>query len=258
MGEHTVEIYKRTEASLGVDQFRGFDFGAGKLLEPPARATRRIEFLGESQIQGFGIESPTQVCATLADKHNARKSMQQLTATALGAEMVSATYSGKGLGRNNGAGDNRFFTTLYPLAVPDDDGTPWDFSRFVPDVVIVSLGGTDLSVPTANLPTEPVLTARYNAMFTQVRAKNANAIIIGMVGGQIKDSFPAGAQLRTRMRTSIDNAITQLGDAKMFRFQLPENNNGALETACQFHANETLHGQWATALTTEIRGRTGW
>jgi hypothetical protein len=95
-------------------------------------------------------------------------------------------------------------------------------------------------------------------MFTQVRAKNANAIIIGMVGGQIKDSFPAGAQLRTRMRTSIDNAITQLGDAKMFRFQLPENNNGALETACQFHANETLHGQWATALTTEIRGRTGW
>ena len=115
-----------------------------------------------------------------------------------------------------------------------------------------------MSVPTGNLPTEPVFTARYNAMFAQVRAKNPNAIIIGMVGGQIKDSFPVGANLRTRMRTSIDNAIAQLADAKMFRFQLAENNNGALETACQYHASEVLHGQWATALTAEIKTRTGW
>jgi len=258
MGEHTVELYKRTEASLGVDQFRGFDFGAGKLLEPPARAARRIEFLGESQIQGFGIESPTQVCATLADKHNARKSMQQLTATALGAEMVSATYSGKGLGRNSG-GDTRYFKTLYPLSVPDDDGTPWDFAKYVPDVIVVSLGGTDLSTNTiGELPAEPVLTARYKELFTVVRGKNANALIIGVVGGQIKDSYPVGWTLRTRMRTSIDNAIAQLADAKIVRFQLAENNNGALETACQYHANETLHGQWATALTAEIKTRTGW
>ena len=103
-----------------------------------------------------------------------------------------------------------------------------------------------------------MLTARYNEIFSVVRGKNANAIIIGVVGGQIKDSYPNGWTLRTRMRTSIDAAIGQLGDGKIFRFQLAENNNGALETACQYHASETLHGQWATALTAEIKTRTGW
>ncbi|HEX5098112.1 MAG TPA: hypothetical protein VFV94_01360, partial [Polyangiaceae bacterium] len=40
-GEHTVELYRRTEASLGVATFMGFDFGGGTLLAPPV-PTRRL------------------------------------------------------------------------------------------------------------------------------------------------------------------------------------------------------------------------
>ena len=254
-GDHTVELYKRTEASLGVDQLHRFTFAGGRLLSPPPRAARRIEFLGDSQIQGFGVESTSPTCATIADKHNARKSVQALLGADLGAEVSSITYSGKGLGKNEFAGDTRYFRALYPLSLPDDNAATWNFANFVPDVIVIVLGGTDFSV--APIPTAAQFRVLYQALLTQVRSLNPDAFVFGVIGGQIKDSFPAGQQLRTRMRGGIDMAIASLADPKMFRFQLPE-SNPALETACYNHASEALHLQWATMLGTEIRLRTGW
>jgi len=53
---HTVYITKRTEAEYGADIFLGFYLQEGeKLLPPPARPNRRIEFVpGASITAGFG------------------------------------------------------------------------------------------------------------------------------------------------------------------------------------------------------------
>ena len=99
---HTVEIEKRTEGNLGVVQFEGFAFpGGGVLLGPPLRPARRIEFLSDSTIDGFGIEGDRRNTAPAASYcgdplaadlgaparfNNARKSMSVLTAAALSAE----------------------------------------------------------------------------------------------------------------------------------------------------------------------------
>jgi hypothetical protein len=48
-GAHTISVFKRTEAVVGVCTFLGFELSeGGKLLDPPARPARRIEFVGDS------------------------------------------------------------------------------------------------------------------------------------------------------------------------------------------------------------------
>jgi hypothetical protein len=56
-GNHSVEIYKRTEGEEGATAFKGLVLDAGaKLLAPPARPTRRIEIYGDSITSGAGNE----------------------------------------------------------------------------------------------------------------------------------------------------------------------------------------------------------
>ncbi len=98
-GAHVVELEKRTESIFGVVRYEGFTFpNGGVLLGPPARLTRRIEFLSDSTVDGFGVEGNLDPAAanyycgpdTPANNYgappqfsNARKSMAAVTAAAV-------------------------------------------------------------------------------------------------------------------------------------------------------------------------------
>ena len=58
---HEVTIYKNTEAQKGSVIFKGFDLHGGTLL-PPTRRPRRIEFIGDSIICGYGNEGKNATC----------------------------------------------------------------------------------------------------------------------------------------------------------------------------------------------------
>ena len=54
-GEHTLRVVKRTEALFGSTLFKGLLLDSkGTLLEPPAKPVRKIEFVGDSIICGYG------------------------------------------------------------------------------------------------------------------------------------------------------------------------------------------------------------
>jgi Carbohydrate esterase 2 N-terminal len=88
-GPHTVELVKRTEAEHGVVQFNAFAYpGGGRLLAPPAARTRHIEVIGNSAIDGFGLEGtgPTSCSGdTSPQLSNATKSVAVLAADAVNA-----------------------------------------------------------------------------------------------------------------------------------------------------------------------------
>lgn len=155
-GTHTVEVFKRTEAAYGTDQFLGFTFPGGALLAPPPAPTRRLEFIGDSMIQGYGVEGAGPNCGADAPpvSDNVRLSMQARTAVALSADFSSITYSGKGLGKNEDPGDNQTFSLLYPRALPENGASAWTFpGAQEPDVIVAVVGGTDFSrnpYPTVN------------------------------------------------------------------------------------------------------------
>lgn len=258
---HTVEIEKRTEANLGVVRFEGVTFpGGGTLLGPPVRPARRIEFLSDSTIDGFGIEgsrfagNPSSCGPGLAPPqyNNARKSIAAVTAASLSAEQYIIAYSGKGLTKNESMGDPLYFPQLYNRALPDNAGSSWGFG-WKPDAVVLSLGGADFDGLTA----EPNgFSAAYGGLVDNIRGHYPNAWIFLTVWSQIKDD---NLPTRTAMRTSLQGIINaRSADVKLSYFQFPEANVNTDETGCQYHGNEAHHVAMAALLTTELKSKLGW
>jgi lysophospholipase L1-like esterase len=176
---HTIEIEKRTEAPFGTVRFEGFTFtGGAGLLAPPVRLPRKLEFLGDSTIDGYGIDgsrtaapgAPNYCGADLAppNLNDVRKSVAWKTANGLGAELSVLGYSGKGIARNEDGQVLDLFPAIYPRALPDVGASLWNFASFVPDVVVVSLGGSDYSGdPNGTFPAN--FAAKYADLVANIR-----------------------------------------------------------------------------------------
>ena len=275
---HTVVIEKRTEPNLGVVRFEGATFpNGGVLLGPPVRPARRIEFLSDSTIDGFGIEGtrvnaaaanycgaaiPATNYGALPQLNNARKSVAHLTAAALSAEDFLIAYSGKGVASNQPGDNSALFPTLYDRALPDRAGSAWGFA-WQPDAVVISLGGVDFDGATVvnGFGVEPAgFSAAYGALVDKVRAKYPGAWIFLTVWSQIKDQ--SDPKIRTPMRTALQTNVigARAGDGKLAYFEFPEAAGGDMgdETGCQYHGNEAHHANMAVLLTAENKAKLGW
>jgi hypothetical protein len=260
-GIHVIEIEKRTEANAGTVRFEGFTYtgGAATLLAPPARPTRRIEFLSDSTIDGFGVDGTlgdVNTCSgpvgTYGAYCNERKSMAFLTSASLSAEMNLIAYSGKGFTTNESAGDNVYFPEIYPRTLPEVTGSVWDFTKLIPDAVVISLGGEDVD----GVATVPAgFQAAYTTLVTTIRTNYPSAYIWLTVWAQIKNGAIAS---RTAMTNSLNAIVAAKADAKMYVYSFPESNGATDETGCAFHANAALHTSMAALMVTEIKGKTGW
>jgi len=270
-GAHVVELEKRTESIFGVVRYEGFTFpNGGVLLGPPARKARRIEFLSDSTIDGYGVEgslspaavnycganTPANNYGAPASLSNARKSMPVLTGTALNAETFLIGYSGKGLAKNSAPGDPLTFPMLYERALPDVAGSTYGFALQA-DAVVISLGGVDLD----DLSVAPAgFAPAYGGLVDKVRSHYPGAWIFLTVWAQIKDN---GMTTRTAMRTALQSVIdARPADTKLSLFQFPESSGGNLggadESGCQFHANAGLHAAMSGLLVTELKAKLGW
>lgn len=261
-GVHTIEIEKRTEAPFGTVRFEGFTFAGGAgLLPPPARLARKIEVLGDSTIDGYGVDGDRNVTCTMGSApamyNDVRKSVAWKTASTLGAELNLMAYSGKGLARNEGvaAGVGEKFGTVYGRTLPDVAGA-WAFASYVPDVVVVSLGGADYSGdPNGNFPAG--FAAAYAQLVTDIRTRyGAGPHVVLTVWSQHK----VYNGVRTTIGAAIDTVIAgRPAGEKTSKFVFPESANADVnETGCQYHANAQHHTDMAALLAQEIKAKTGW
>ncbi len=253
-GAHTVEIEKRTEASWGTLTFHGFTFdGGGKLLPPPARAARRIEFLAESTIDGFGVDgdvNTTCMGGAPPEYDDARKSLAFYVTQALSAEHHLVAQSGKGLVKNEDPGDTTFYPALYGRTLAENPASSWDFTSWTPDVVVISLGGTDYAGG-ASAPAG--FQAAYDALVTSIRTRHPNAHVFMTVWSQIKDTT------RTSMKGVLDAIkASHAGDTKLHVFQFAEATYPTDETGCYEHANDAHHQETAAEIVPAIEAATGW
>ena len=138
---HKIEIFRRTETDTGPTIFRGFILDYGKnLVEPPARYKRRIEFYGNSITSGMGNECSENDDQNDESKKNNYLAYGAITARNLKAEYVCISKSGIGI-----------LISWFPLTMPEfydreDPSNPnskWDFSKWMPDVVVINLFQND-------------------------------------------------------------------------------------------------------------------
>lgn len=269
-GTHVVEIEKRTEANLGTVRFEGFTFqGGAGLLPPPAAPARRIEVLGDSTIDGFGVEgNVNNTCMNDAPPqfHNVRQGMAFKVASTLGADLHLMAYSGKGVFRNEDRGDNQLFELLYGRTLPEDGTSVWSFAGYTPDAVVIALGGADYTQVNGDAaPSEANVKAKYDALVGKVRTAYPNAYIFCTVWSQIKDDgAPAGYTPRTSLTNILNGAggvVTTRkagGDAKIFFHLFAQAAYPQDETGCYYHANDAHHTAKAAELVTVIKNATGW
>ncbi len=214
-GEHLLEVFRRSGGSFGQTVVRGVELDPGKnVLAPFERKTRLIEVVGDSISVGYGNEGTG---ATSRETENGYEAYGPQLARLLDADWSIVAHSGQGLFRNLGQEKasvasslqmpEEFKLTFFPGPTPNPD---WDFSRFEPDVFIVTLGTNDFSWKVWNEdpgpewePTEEEFVGEAKAFLGFVRDKYPSAEIFA-VGTFIATSQNQFGRANQYLCTTID------------------------------------------------------
>lgn len=239
-GTHTVRVVKRTNARSSYVGLQDITLlKNGTIQAPPTAKTRRIEFVGDSLTVGYGALADSSTGEWSTETESGAVTYAALAAKALDADYNVIAVSGRGLAHNTGGDTDKLMPALYTkLDEYNNAGVEWDFSSFVPDVIVINLGSNDHSTST-----ESEVTAATTAFLKTVRAKNPNAYII----------FAYGLNSSAKMENAIKAGIQAVGDSKISYFSLGRPTETAIG-----HPTATAHKIAAVAMEAEIRRVTGW
>lgn len=186
---HTIMIQKRTEPLVGKGIFMGFILDNGKkLLAPPERPDRRIEFIGNSITSGYGVEGKDSTCHFSVETENACMSYAAMTSRELNADYSLVSYSGRGVVRNYGDKNKTSIDpmpSLYDRTCFFDSTKHWNFNEWVPQVVVINLGTNDFS--THPYPDKGVFQNAYNKLINRVRTLYPGVTIFCICGPMIEE-----------------------------------------------------------------------
>jgi len=251
-GAHSFLITKRTEGEEGGTFFGGLELAdGGKLLAPPPRKQRRIEFFGDSITSGMGNESPDDGPDHLLKDKNNYMSYASITARALDAEAHITSQSGIGV-----------MISWFPFTMPDfydqlsavgNNDTKWDFSSWTPDVVVVNLFQNDRWLidrekRLSPMPDDAQRIAAYRTFVQKIRALYPKAYIVCALGSM--DAVQEGSKWPGYVRTAVDQ-MRDAGDARIDTIVFPWNGFGG-------HPRVKQHQYNAGLLTDFIRKKVGW
>lgn len=267
-GPHSVELFKRTESQAGRTQMLGFTFEGGSLLPPPLPNGRRVEVIGDSEVAGYGYAGASNGgdCAGKAWEaryQNFHAAWASLVAERLRADVAGTVYSGKGFYYNAWRPDGLTMGELFPRADPDDEASTFDFERFQPAAVVVSLGGNDYN-PGSPEDTGPPpfdgFTAKVRELVGMVRRAYPDAHVFLMAYAMLSDGDPPGRMKRTNVSRAMTTVMDEHhvdGDARVY-FLSPREADHTELTACDGHGGPEYHARIAEFVEAAIADKTGW
>jgi len=231
----------------------------GELLPPPAvQFDRRIEVIGDSITCGYGIEGVFEKDEFSTTMENPLKAYSIKLAQKCKAEYQLVSWSGIGTTSSYIDPDvdvprnDWLMPPLYPYTdkglenvigfVDGKDYEEWDFSRFVPDVIVINLGTNDASW-VRNIPerrTEYIST--YVDFLKFIREKNPDSYIVCTYG-----------IMGTDLSSAIDEVVSLMNDEKIsylpLEVQKEEDGIGA-----DWHPSAVSHEKMAERLADYVNG----
>jgi lysophospholipase L1-like esterase len=184
---HTILLEKRTEASIGKGEFLGFILDEGRdLITPNSARSRRVEFIGNSITCGYGVEGEDASSPFTPETENAALSYAALIGRALSADYAMVAYSGRGVVRNYGDPNKTSpdpMPSLYDRTCCFDSTLVWDFSSWIPQVVVINLGTNDFS--TQPYPDKSVFQDAYTQLIDRVQSQYPEVTIFCVSGPMI-------------------------------------------------------------------------
>jgi hypothetical protein len=247
VGEHTITICKDNESGIGYLEFVGLR--VAELLPLPPKPTRKIEVIGNSIACGAKSDVSNVACGAgeWYSNDNAYYSYGAEVARRLDAQYHLSSVSGIGLIHSccdmtdtmPGVYGNISFNQI------NNGKKAWDFTRYIPDVVTISLGQND-------------------GVQDSVKFCSAYVNFIGVIRGNYPDAqiicltSPMGDATLTNVLkkylTGIVNYLNTNGDAKVHKFYFSRSWNGG----CDSHPTVAQHQDIAGELETEIKTVMGW
>ncbi len=245
-GVHDVQLYKRTEAEMGETTFLGFET-TGKLMATARAPDRRIEFIGDSITAGYGNEGPGAACPYKAEEENEYVTYAAITARALNADHANISWSGKTI---------QEMTTYYERTLPSRYDSKWDFTSWVPQLVVVNVGTNNF----ANIdPGEERIVRLYTALVERIRKAYPDAFIVCALGPMLSDSYPVGrhnlTQAKKYMATTMKKLEASMSKVAFLEFPEQKHSDGL---GCGFHPSIKTHKLMADRLTAFAKEKLGW
>jgi lysophospholipase L1-like esterase len=247
--QHDLVIWRRTEANDSAPtQFFGLDLGGGTFLSvtPPAH---KLEVIGDSITCGYGDEGMGPNCSFSYDTENDYLAYGSVAARALGADLFTECWSGKGVYRNGGGDMTETMPTLWKRTIPTDTTSTWNFS-WIPDAVIINLGTNDFA---SGDPGQPYVNA-YEAFVAALRTHYPTAYVFLLIGPMTSDP-----QLTTA-RGYLDQVVKARSDAGDKRVQqilvAPQDQSNGI--GCDYHPSVATHDAMGKAIAATIKTTMGW
>jgi len=252
-GRHRFLLTKRTEGEEGATAFKGIELADhARLLEPPPRLKRKIEFFGDSITSGMANESADDGPDNLPKDKNNFMAYDAITARNLQAELHVTSQSGIGV-----------LISWFPFTMPQFYGqlsavglndSKWDFSSWTPDVVVINLFQNDAWLIDREkrlnpVPTDDQRVQAYADFVKTIRGKYPNAYIVCALGSM--DAVKEGSKWPGYVTSAVarikaDNPQEKI-DTLFFDF-----------TGYTAHPRVKQHLANAEKLTAFIRQKMGW
>lgn len=226
-GEHSLELFRRTEWDQGKTFFYGFQAGEKThFLDPPPSYDRTIEFFGNSITAGYAIED------TIGDSPVGIFTNNYLAYGALTARHFDANYyctakSGIGI---TVSWFPMIMDEMYNRLDPQDSTSLWGFSSVQPDIVVVNLFQNDswlVERPTYpefisrfgdQKPTEEFIISEYNRFLGKIRTVYPDASIICALGSM------DGTREGSKWPDYIEQAVEITADPDVYTCFFPYEN----------------------------------
>jgi hypothetical protein len=227
-GNHTLELFKRTEWAMGKTWFYEFALDKnGATLPPPPPQKRKMEFFGNSISCGYAVEDLTGQDRGTAPYENGYLSYAAITARHFDAEFHNTSRSGIGI---MVSWDALIMPELYNRLDPTDAESKWDFSKYTPDVVVINLFQNDAWITKLpenaqfkarfgiKPPTEEQIIKAYRDFVKTIRGKYTKAKIICVLGNMeaVKEGSPWPGY--------VQKAVAQLDDKNIYAHIFPYKN----------------------------------
>lgn len=138
---HTVQIFRRTDPTWAGTKFEGIEIGENNhVFNPEIHHHLKIAFYGDSITSGYGVMSITHKNEGDASVMDNYAAYDALTARHFHADYHNISRSGIGI-----------LKSWYPLIMPEmfdrlnpaDPHSHWDFSKWVPDIIVINLFQND-------------------------------------------------------------------------------------------------------------------
>ena len=209
----TVTIMKYSEPEYAICGIAEITIDSDNLLPPPAPKQRKLQIIGDSITCGYGIEGSLAEEMHRTATENPAKAYSVLTANALDADLEIVAWNGKGVitsyvGEDVNTPDASWLVPmLYQYTdagccsqyfhEPKENWEKWDYSRFVPDLILINLGTNDASYTRQIAQREEEFCTAYQDFLLDVHTKHPHAKILCTLGTMDQRLCPSVARAVT-------------------------------------------------------------